>query len=242
MEDLENIKPLLLKKRHVIMPALTVLAVLAVIVLVVAPQVLGYFATGEEIASKSNRVTSLEVKAAELENLNSLEFQEGLQVVSTVLPPDSDIPGAVAELQDLVRSSGLELVGISYVPLDKNAKSFQLSVNVSGSLLQIRSLLIALQSAPRIYQVQTITLRQVETKTEASIPITVFFGGVSPKSPGADAPLALLTDEERELLNRIRTNLNVTPVSSQSNNSTSSAQSVPVDPANIPLGKPDPFN
>lgn len=226
-----TLKSWLTRHRSSLVPLATAVVALTVIGLILAPQLLGFLTTNQEIAGAQDQASKLEVKATQLESLDTDSFSQNLGVVKTLLPQDPDIPLALGYLQGLVQRANLTTDSISYLPADDGSSSFQLNLSVTGDLSQIRNLLISLQGAPRVFQVQTITTTKSERGIQATIPISVYYGEISPGELSGEEPVTPLTESEVGLLQQLST---LVPKGSVGVAETPSASRVPV-------GKIDPF-
>lgn len=221
------------KNRQLVVSGLVTISSFAILGFVIIPQLLSYFTVQDEILQINQKASDLEVKAAGLEKIDPVTSQNRLGVVASIIPVEPDVPIAITVLQGVVAKSGLLLEGIGYLPsAQPDSNSFQLSVKVSGTLQNIRSFILELRNAPRVFAIETISLRSVQgNRIEAEIPVSVFYGAVKPKPAPAGNVVLTLTAEEQALLTKLERL--IPPVS------TSSAQTSPS--TNIPTGKSDPF-
>ncbi|OGE25628.1 hypothetical protein A3H85_03560 [Candidatus Daviesbacteria bacterium RIFCSPLOWO2_02_FULL_40_8] len=220
------------KNRQTVITSLVTLSSFVILGLVIIPQLLSYFTVQDEILQINKKTEELGVKAVELEKVDLISSQNSLGVVSSILPAEPDVPFSITVLQGLVIKSGLLLDEIAYLPSVAEKKSFILSVKVSGSLQNIRSFILELKNASRVFQIETISLKSVAgQKIEAEIPVSVHYGAVSAKKTVSDGMAPDLTDEEKALLQRLQSL--ASPVSITSGQS--------VKTVDIPTGKSDPF-
>lgn len=242
----EKIKKNLIKYKRILVPTASGVIAALVVTLVLVPQVLSYFSTNQEIAKVSSQAVVLEIKAEELEGLDSSNFDAGLKTVSAVLPSDPDIPSAIVHLEDLISKSGLRLNQIEYLPSNAaQTNNFRLVIKAGGSLTSIRSFLLSLRNAPRIYQIETITLHKGSESTDVEIPITVYFGEIKSRSVSPADPFSPLTDSEQELLSQLVSatsyRVNIDPTQATASAATPGVFVPVVDVSSVPLGKIDPF-
>lgn len=202
--------------------------------LVIVPQLLAYFTTQDEILQLNQKTVSLEAKAAELEKINPDTSQTQLRVVTSLLPAEPDVPRAITVLQGVVAKSGLLLEGVDYLPaVGNDQRSFQLSVKVSGSLQNIRSFILELRNTPRVFAIETISLRSVQgSRIEADIPVSVYYG-VARSTGLKEGDQAALTPEEAILLKKLEA---LVPLAK----APEATQSAVIAPS-VPVGKNDPF-
>lgn len=229
--------PILFRRyRLIIWPFVSGLASLVILVSVIIPQFLAYIHTQGEIAKTQDNLTSLEAKAAELEDFDEAVARRDLQVAFSVLPISQDVPTSLTILQDLVRKSGLELKNTNYASTRQvgGKESYQLQVTVNGPVTAIRDFLLRLEDSPQIFRVESINVHFLKTlaAAEADLPITIFYEAASPVSGDVNKPLPKLSDKERELLNHYSALTQaVQPVT----------VTTPEVAPDVPLGKLDPF-
>jgi len=149
------------KNRQTVITSLVTLSSFVILGLVIIPQLLSYFTVQDEILQINKKTEELGVKAVELEKVDLISSQNSLGVVSSILPAEPDVPFSITVLQGLVIKSGLLLDEIAYLPSVAEKKSFILSVKVSGSLQNIRSFILELKNASRVFQIETISLKSV---------------------------------------------------------------------------------
>lgn len=229
-------KTLYVRHKYLIWPIASGIFSLIIIVLVIIPQALSTLKTKDEISSLKNKSSSLDVKAAELSNIEEISTQKNLQVTLTVLPTIQDIPKSVTILQALSRQTGLELKSTTFsssAPKSKEGNSsFQVNLTLIGPIGLIRNFLILLQDAPQIFQVGSINVKfdKANRAATADLPISVFYEP-APKSMGSvEQPIAKLTQEEQQLLDELTKLISVGASYIEATSS-----------ATVPLGKTDPF-
>lgn len=192
------------KYHLIIWPVATGLSSLIVLALVIFPQLLAYLNTRGEISKAQTSLSAMEVKAEELENFDDSSAKERLQVALSVLPISQDVPVSLSVLQGLVRGAGLELKNTAYSssPPVGGKASFQLQVTVMGPISGVRNLLLSMEDAPQIFQIQSINIRFLKTVSavEADLPISVFYES-PPRAVGdINKPITQLSQKEKDLL------------------------------------------
>lgn len=227
---------LYLKYRLLLWPVISGLASIAILVLVIIPQILGYLSVRTEIQNTQERSGKLEAKAQSLENIDDVETQKNLQAVFSVLPTDREVPQAISTLQSLISRAGLSLKSTSYNASLKGTskESFQLSVTVVGQIGALRNFLISLENTNRIFQVEAINVQFQSSglAIEADIPVTVFYGKDKNKLVSLESEVPRLNEKEGELLSRLSTLVASNPSGSAGPESSSSS---------VPVGKSNPF-
>lgn len=222
------------KYRLYVWPVCVALSSLAILALVIIPQLLRYVEVNGNIGQLKKQTSALEVKAKELEQIDDNLNQNNLKVVFTVLPKDQDVPMAMSVLQDTVNKSGVLMREVSYASARTvgNRKSFQLNVGISGDLIAIREFLNSLKQSSLIFQIESINaqFQKGTSQIQADIPISVFY---DPSTGGgkavSEAPVPKLTSKEEQLLSRLAEQLPETVIETGE------------DSISVPLGKTDPF-
>lgn len=256
----ENYKQFVKANKLVIVPILVGISSIIIIVFIIIPQVLSYFNIKTEINQGQSKLTILEAKAKELNNLDQSETDNGLKVVSTVLPSDADIAGVIAELQDLASKSNLELSHVGYInsqSATEKKNNFQIEVKLIGPLVNLRTFLLSLQNYPRIIQVENIVVQQTSKSVESTVPLTVYYASEKPSIVSSvDKPIVPLSEDQKKILSQLDLSIKnkniATPGKSVvavpnigDSNASSSATTTPnlnLDTSSVPLGKVDPFN
>jgi Tfp pilus assembly protein PilO len=252
-----NYKEFLKQNKLIIIPILVGVSSVIIIVFVIIPQVLGYFNVKTEIASSQSRLSILEAKAQDLNKLDEDETQQGLQVVSTLLPEDADIAGVIADIQGIASRSNLEVSHVGYLSTQSTGdkkNNFQIEVKLSGPIPNVRTFLLSLQSFPRVIQVDNIIVQSSTQAVESTISLTVFYStDKSIASASLDQPITPLTDSQKKVLAQLAEAVKNKPTApsapriqlpSPESSGSATPETLPlnVDTSSVPIGKIDPFN
>lgn len=228
---MKQFKEFYIKYKLIIWPVAVGLSSIILLALVIIPQLLTYLNVKNKINDMQKRSGVLEVKAQGLEQIDEGSNQQNLALVFSLLPKDQTVPEAMVTLQDIISRSGLVLKSTNYGGGRKADKgnSFQLSVGVSGPLLSVKNFLVNLQDAPRIFQVESISVQFQKSLSivDVDIPISVYYEPTSEGTSSLDQPISQLTDKETSILNNL---------ARLSNRSVFSE-----DTSSVELGKLDPF-
>lgn len=231
----DKIQEIYSKYKVAVWPVGSGLASLIILALLVIPQLFSYLDTKKTIGDSKEHLDQLEVKAADLKQIDEGAVNRNLRVVLTTLPTEQDIPRAMAILHSWVARSGLSLrnAGLANTQVAAGGNSFQFSVTVAGPIILVRDFIINLQNAPQVFQIGSIRakLLRSESAMEIEMPVSVFY---EPLGKGGQAlgELALTPDEE-ELLRRLERASQALPASASA--------STGGDINSVPLGKPNPF-
>ncbi|MDO8498441.1 MAG: hypothetical protein Q7S44_01520 [bacterium] len=231
---MEKIKELYLRYKLIVWPFCVGLSSLAILVLVVIPQLFAYLNIQNEITELEKRTSTLEVKAQNLQQVDDAANRENLQIALTILPREADVPQSMAVLQSVIGESELLLKNAAYVPsrISEGGKSnFLFDVEIVGSVESVKDFLANLQESPRVFQVGQISAQfQRDGLMDVTLPIAVFYdptmnvGNLSP-----DKPIPQLSDKEKALLAKLTKLIPKAVSLSQT------------DTSSVPLGKNDPF-
>lgn len=228
---MENIKNFYRKYKLIIWPIIVGVSSIAILVLVIIPQLFAYLSTRTKINEIESKSTHLEVKAADLEQLDEESTRQNLEVVFSILPKDPDVPDAMLALHDVISRSGLILRNTTYRTVAKSDKkeNFLLSVGVAGQMTSIRDFLIQLQESSRLFQLESITARfqRGMTLVEADLPIAVYFDTSAQMAGDFGQNVPKLTEKEEQLLAKLVRVVKQTAVAE--------------DVSSVPYGKIDPF-
>ncbi|MBI4038194.1 type 4a pilus biogenesis protein PilO [Candidatus Daviesbacteria bacterium] len=222
-----------LKYKIIIYPVLIGVASLFLIAAVILPQLKSYLKERENLENSSQRLQNLEVKAAELNNINTEELKKQLQISVIALPPDKDFADIVGVLQDLTVRSGLSLNTIQLGQVQTNTaaavSNYTMKLEVFGSKSGLESLVESIEKASRVMKVSSIDLSAAKGfgGVTANLTIEVFFASNPQQLGSVEAALPKISDEEQKILVRLF----------QAQKTTGSiSQNVP-----LPRGKSNPF-
>ncbi len=213
---------------------LVALSSLIILIAVIIPQILAYFNVAGQVGEVESRASSIEAKAAELQNIDEQLYKDRLETVFTALPQDKEIPLAMVTLQDIISRSGLILDTVKLIdtPAKSSSNSYLLSMFVAGQKESLKTFLLGLLDAPRIFKLEAISAQSVRggIGLEAEIQVSVYYDPSSSVTSNLDQPLPKLTAEEERFLADIMAQVN------------SNRLPISVDNISIPSGKADPFN
>lgn len=264
---MEELKIYYIKYKFIIWPVLSGVSSVAIIALVIVPQLLGYLNLRSEIYSTQSRSNSLLVKAQELQQINEADTQQKLKTVLSVLPADPEVIQAMNTLQGLIANQSasghpLILKDASYIAPGPGSKEFKIKITISGQLDSIRSFLIGLQKSPRLVQVQNIKahFQSDGSGIETDIPLSIFFEPTSSTPFSVDQEVPKLSADEEKKLAELSANVSAplasaqfpaSPLATGSGNLSSGFQgqlpgvapqvNLNVDVSSVQLGKADPF-
>src|SRR5687768_17267667 len=106
--------PLYIQYRDYIMPVVSFLISIALIVLVILPQIPQIGATNTQIEEVQAKTDALTQKSSTLESMDEEDYKTYLTTASQVLPSDRNIPNAIDNILRLVNANRLDLTSITF--------------------------------------------------------------------------------------------------------------------------------
>lgn len=204
-------KEIYYKYKVFLIPAIIGVICVTILILVVIPQILGYFKEQDKIQTLKTRIELLNDKAKELQNIDEEARKNDLVVALTVLPTEKDVPRTMSMLQDLIVKSNLILKATTYSQQSKSAgkDGFGFNISVVGPPSSVRDFLNELQNAPFLAKVNSITLTFQGTGSiiDAAIPLTIFYEPAPKTAVTLDQPITTISDKEEELLKKLSKNI-----------------------------------
>lgn len=195
------------KYRLIIYPVLVAISSLILTAFVIFPTLLELLSdrkSSEELTSKSK---ILEVKAATLEVLDDSELKKNLSLALIALPSDKDLITAISSLQNIVRSSGFNILNLQVGgSLNKSSGSlgFSLKTEINGPQLRLSALLEAIESTTPIMKVGDVTISSSTSGVvSGSILVEVFYAPIQPSTPAAQSPLPELSEKDYQTLSSL---------------------------------------
>lgn len=151
-----------MSKRAPIFAGVGVVVVLLLIVFLLVMPKRGDVSTAEEaLATAQGQQTQLE---ADLDQLIALkqqaqETRRKLQKFATQIPPTADEPGLIRLMKLAADKSGVDLTVNSFsTPRNGDPTSISVNLNVTGTFFQIYDYLYRLETLPRVFLVQNISI------------------------------------------------------------------------------------
>lgn len=232
--DTEQLKKYYQQYRLIIFPVVTAGASLILIALVIFPQLSKFLSNNEAYTSLQKQNEFLEVKADELENVNSGDLKQKLDISLAALPAGRDLTETMALLQSIVAQSGFLLNSLEFgsSAAGKGTTGYTVNLDVTGSKANLSNLLNSIESSYRPMKVNNVdvALSRTDDNVNSTISINVFYAPI-PNSVGKiDAPVPKLSATEQELIDKL---------SQETSLASSVDQSAPVNIS--PTGKADPF-
>ncbi len=208
-----------------------VVTLIFITILVTVPRLNEIQLKQEIIKSNAIHLDKLIKKRAALESVTSRETTSLLEIAQVTLPDDKDIPGIITTFENLVLLTKVGLDSINLTPgfvssesgkpkeslltvnagTRKNAYFLPLSIDLIGTEAQVLEFLRIIQASKRIYDLNTLTLNEIEIASEeetyvsAKIGLNVYFLPPITQIGDVDQALNEITTEEKITLEKIAT-------------------------------------
>lgn len=232
--DKEDLKKFYVKYRILIFPALVGLSSLILIITVIFPQVRVLISNYQTLNQIKAQEDSLNVKAAQLSNIDQNKLSQNLSLSLSALPADPSLADAVARIQEVVFSSGFNLisVNISYGNTKMVPPGFTIIAAIEGPGAILGNLLVNIESSPRVMKVSSVELNRIRNSDAVSVALSVdaYYQEIPQSLGKIDDPLPTLLQEETEILNNLA-----------QNQFSLASQATSVDLSLVQKGKANPF-
>lgn len=206
--DGDNKKSLL---RTFILPLSAVIITILLSVFVIIPQVMDYLRINDQIADLRSQISSLQTKAEVLEGVTESDYQDQLEVVLKALPTERDYVVAATQLQTIAQTSPLTMTGLTFGE-SGGADSYQIKVDVVGTLAGVKNFIHRVDSAPRVMKVGVIDISPERPPLyTASITINAYFSPLATQVGKVDQPVASLTESDLEFIQKLSTEFATIP-------------------------------
>lgn len=233
----------------VIFPVLVALASATLIILVIFPQIKGYFKGQDDIKVTQEKVKVLGVKASELQNIPEADLKSKLQTAAQALPEEKDYTTVIGILQRLAASSGVSLASVNLeggggkgVP---GVSSFGVKASITGSRLGFDEFVKAVQNAPILMKISAISVDTSggQDSVAVSLALSVYYSPTPKSLGGIDSPLPKLTEDEEKLAAKLASNVGSTSVVTIPVTGPGEQPKIGEEPPKVllPRGKENPF-
>ncbi len=182
-----------------ILPAVGVVITIVLLVTVLVPQTVSILKLNSEIKKQEALSESLDRKVSILENINVEQYKTNFSKLAFSLPPSSDIPQAISQIQILTSKAKVTMLSFSVsVSSSSTSDNFQLRVDIEGGLDNINDFIVNLKSSPRLFVFNKAELIGSKSNSQylASISLTAYFQPVTTKLSQIDQEIQPLTKED----------------------------------------------
>lgn len=224
------------KKYNVfIIPFVAGLVSLLILIFVTIPQIYRLVEYNKEIDRLLINKEQYQAKIKDLNQIDTDQYKQFLSDILPVLPVEKEIPTAISSMLNQLSSAGLTMTSFSLESgnlVKSGAESFLLKLEVSGSISQIKHLIGLKDQSSRLYQIINYGINNSVTNvSQSNLVVEIFYSPLDTSVKSSpDQKFSALTQEEINLVNRIKLN---TQILSVPDTASSSA---------VKIGKDDPFN
>src|SRR5579872_4904001 len=159
---MENASSTLVKKyQNLIFPVVAIIIGLILLGLVVIPQGLQIPQTNSQISTDRQDLATLNQKITQLNGVDINQYKNDLSSSLTALPSDSDLPGAILLVSNLLQTNGLTLNGLNFSSQDSSSGAltmFLIKIDVTGSKDGLNGFISQLKQSPRVLKVETLNV------------------------------------------------------------------------------------
>lgn len=227
--------PLYTKYGLFIIPGVSVLTAILISLLVTLPQIFKLIENNNQLNEIKQTITARQAKIAALEQVDLDEYKNNLDNVLYTLPSDKEIASAMNSVLELLSASALRMDNFTLgnnLPTSSGAEAYVVSLEVSGTIGQVKDLITISSAAPRLIKINGIDLTSSSGgNVQIGLDVLVFYSPLNALKTSPDTKITLLTDDEKKLLTQIEERIK--PLKNSPSETTS---------VESPSGKDDPFN
>lgn len=208
--DKETLIKFYTQYKLVIFPVLVAVSSLLIIALVIYPSLSELLSSNQKLDNLRSQGKSLEVKAAELAQIDRTQLSNNLRVTLSALPTDQDYVSAIGVVQALSSATAYNITAMQIVAnlpsgLPSKIPGFTLRMEMVGPRVTLNTFLGAVESSPRAMKVTGFeaTPSRAGDAINVTVNIAVFYSP-SPRSLGsADTPLPQFTAEDQTVITNL---------------------------------------
>lgn len=203
----KGLTELLTKYKAYILPIVVGISSLILILFVIYPQLTGFFRGQKDLQTAEQKLKKLQVKAADLENLDEGDLNKNLDYALTALPADKDYPTIIGVFQRISAESNMSLeslqVGSSGQEQGKKVPVYVVKVELLGTKQGFEEVLRQIEKNPQVMRVNGIDLATLRSDVDISLSVDIFYLPTPTRIGSVDADLPVLNEEEQSLLARL---------------------------------------
>lgn len=145
----------------VIIPIASLVIAGILVILVIIPQIKGYFDTRKQVEDLKTQVSDLNKHADNLAKINVDDFNHKLTDMANILPADGDPNLAVAYIEAGLSATGLQLQSLAYTSASSGvaeattdpASNLKIVVEVTGDIDKLEAFITKLEQGPQIIRI-----------------------------------------------------------------------------------------
>lgn len=224
---IQAIENLFLKYRVFIYPLLVIASSVVIIMVLIIPQVKVLFMGQGRLSNSEERLSVLEVKAKELEDLDGNDLSQKLSFALAAMPTEKDYASLIGVFKGLTTASGMSLTSIHLAGGSENENAFLVKAELIGAKTVLGRLLENIEKSPRVMKVQSVETTSSGSGDTIFVMITVkaYFESAPQTLGPIDSALPKLTDTDQVVLGTL----------------VRSGSTVNTGPILLPSGKSNPF-
>lgn len=195
---------------YILIPVISLVLCVLIAILITIPQVIRIFETTKQIDDLKSQQTFFKNKIASLQKVDIPSYRRNLDTALIAMPTDRDIPSAIADVLNLLSTSGLQMLGITFthgVETIGGIESMQMRLDVLGDYRQLKNFIEISNTSTRILKIDSIEIASSTStnRVQATLSLLAFF---QPIPPNVNLPLtqsvSLFSEEDRRILSQIR--------------------------------------
>lgn len=192
------------KYRIIIFPAVTAVAALILIGVIIVPQLFKLIENNETYTTMNNTNTFLDAKAQELTQIDNNALKNKVDLSFLALPANKDLAEVIGLLQKIVSDSGLILASLQFgkdSAVD-GQQAFRVIIEVQGLGNSFALLMDNIERTYRPMKIDSVEISSPRASLDvtATLNIDVFYTPVPKSIGGLEAPLPKLTAKDEEVI------------------------------------------
>lgn len=192
------------KYRIIIFPAVTAVAALILIGVIIVPQLFKLIENNETYTTMNNTNTFLDAKAQELTQIDNNALKNKVDLSFLALPANKDLAEVIGLLQKIVADSGLVLASLQFGKdsVVDGQQAFRVIIEVQGLSTSFAPLMDSIERTYRPMKIDSVEISSPRASLDvtATLNIDVFYTPVPKAIGGLEAPLPKLTAKDEEVI------------------------------------------
>lgn len=221
--------PFYVKYQVFILPLVSFVICIALLILVVFPNVMAFSKNNDQINELKAKTDSLKQKISALESVDADLYKKNTSLALTILPSEKNIPEALNQVLLLLSSNRLQLLDISLSSSEQakqGTQSFGVKVEVSGEESSVRNFILDTKETLRLMGITKIDITGGTNGVyQASVNLDIFYEALPTSLGSLDQPVTLPSKSELDLLAKAE--------AAQATEESDSQSSVPIGKDNL---------
>ncbi len=225
--DIQSLRIIYNRNKYFIVPGIVVSVCIALIVLVIIPQIKSLFEVKEEALNASRKLAQVRKELKDLSSLDVGILESQLRTSTIALPINKDFGGVINAVYSAAAKTGVRLGQFSFTVGDlsedeqKDAKSASISLTVAldNDIGTVNSFITEIQRTVPISGIDFVT---TDNKI-SSVGLLFYYKVLPPSDTFKNLAITPLSQDKLSLLGKINNFNNAMPIDLQSQPSTSSS-------------------